>query len=30
MKIEEVNPQQDWMLSIVTEDGRVGLFDVSP
>jgi hypothetical protein len=30
MRIAEVHPERDWMLSIVTEDGRVGLFDVSP
>jgi hypothetical protein len=30
MKIEEVHPQPDWVLSIVAEDGRVGRFDVLP
>jgi hypothetical protein len=30
MRIAEVQPQQDWVLSIIAEDGSVGLFDVSP
>ncbi|NTW57237.1 MAG: DUF2442 domain-containing protein [Chlorobiaceae bacterium] len=30
MRIAELQPQTDWVLSIITEDGRVGLFDVSP
>ncbi|MBM4029472.1 MAG: DUF2442 domain-containing protein [Planctomycetes bacterium] len=30
MRIKEVRPQPNWVLSIVAEDGRVGSFDVSP
>ena len=30
MRIAELHPQPDWVLSIVAEDGRVGLFDVTP
>jgi hypothetical protein len=30
MRIAENHPQQDWVLSIIEEDGRVGRFDVSP
>jgi hypothetical protein len=30
MRIEEVHAQANWMLSIVTDDGRAGTFDVSP
>lgn len=30
MRIKEVCPQPNWVLSIVAEDGRVGSFDVSP
>ncbi|NTW82076.1 MAG: DUF2442 domain-containing protein [Chlorobiaceae bacterium] len=30
MRIAELHPQPDWVLSIIAEDGRVGLFDVSP
>jgi hypothetical protein len=30
MRIAEVRPQPDWVLSITAEDGRVGLFDVTP
>jgi hypothetical protein len=30
MKIAELRPQPNWMLSIVADDGRVGSFDVSP
>lgn len=30
MKIEEIHPQPNWILSIVADDGRVGCFDVSP
>jgi hypothetical protein len=29
MKIYEIIPQPNWILSIVAEDGRVGNFDVS-
>jgi len=30
MRIVELDPQPDWVLSIVADDGRVGRFDVSP
>ena len=30
MKIAELRPQPNWVLSIVADDGRVGSFDVSP
>jgi hypothetical protein len=30
MRVSEIHPQPDWILSIIAEDGRVGLFDVSP
>jgi hypothetical protein len=30
MKIMQVYPQSNWILSIVAEDGRVGQFDVRP
>jgi hypothetical protein len=30
MRIRELHPQSNWILSIVTEDGRVGTFDVRP
>ena len=30
MKIRQVTPQSNWVLSIVAEDGRVGQFDVRP
>lgn len=30
MRIAEISPQSNWMLSIVADDGRVGNFDVSP
>jgi len=30
MRIVELHPQPDWVLSIVSEDGRVGRFDVTP
>jgi hypothetical protein len=30
MRIIEVSPQPNWVLSIVAEDGRIGTFDVSP
>jgi hypothetical protein len=29
MRIAEVHPQPDWVLSITAKDGRIGLFDVS-
>jgi hypothetical protein len=28
MRISELRPQANWILSIVAEDGRVGVFDV--
>jgi hypothetical protein len=30
MRIVQVRPQPNWILSIVAEDGRVGEFDVRP
>ena len=30
MRIKEVCPQPNWILSVVADDGRVGSFDVSP
>jgi hypothetical protein len=30
MRIVELRPQANWVLSIVADDGRVGNFDVSP
>jgi hypothetical protein len=30
MRIVELHPQANWVLSIVADDGRVGSFDVSP
>ena len=30
MRIIAINPQSNWILSIVAEDGRRGNFDVSP
>jgi len=30
MRIKELHPQANWVLSIVADDGRVGSFDVSP
>ena len=30
MKIMQVSPQSNWILSIVADDGRVGRFDVRP
>ena len=30
MRITELYPQPNWMLSIVADDGRVGSFDVNP
>jgi len=30
MRITELHPQPDWVLSIIAEDGRIGRFDVSP
>lgn len=30
MRIVEIRPQPNWVLSIVADDGRVGSFDISP
>ena len=30
MKIVEVTPQPNWLLRIVSDDGRVGHIDISP
>jgi len=30
MRIAELYPQPDWVLSVVADDGRVGSFDVTP
>jgi len=30
MRIAEIRPQPNWVLSIVADDGRVGCFDVRP
>ena len=30
MKIIKLHPQPNWVLSVVADDGRVGIFDVSP
>ena len=30
MRIAELHPQPDWLLSVVADDGRVGSFDVTP
>ena len=30
MKIRNILPQPNWILSIVADDGRIGNFDVSP
>jgi hypothetical protein len=30
MRIVELSPQPNWVLSIVADDGRIGNFDVSP
>jgi len=30
MRIAEIRPQPNWVLSIVADDGRAGSFDVSP
>lgn len=30
MKILEITPQNNWVLSIVSDDGRAGTFDVVP
>ncbi len=30
MRIIDINPQPNWILSIVADDGRKGKFDVNP
>ncbi len=30
MRITQVSPQENWILSIVADDGRSGNFDVNP
>ncbi|MBI4764435.1 MAG: DUF2442 domain-containing protein [Deltaproteobacteria bacterium] len=30
MRIVRISPQPNWVLSIVSDDGRIGNFDVSP
>ena len=30
MRITEISPQPNWVLSIVADDGRIGKFDVTP
>lgn len=30
MKIAELRPQSNWILSVVADDGRIGDFDVTP
>lgn len=30
MRITEIHPQPNWVLSVVADDGRMGNFDVSP
>jgi len=30
MRIVEIHPQPNWILSIVAEDGQIGNFDISP
>ncbi|OGR13554.1 MAG: hypothetical protein A2277_05830 [Desulfobacterales bacterium RIFOXYA12_FULL_46_15] len=30
MRIKNILPQPNWILSIVADDGRIGNFDVSP
>ncbi len=30
MRIAELYPQSNWILSIVADDGRIGSFDVKP
>ncbi|MBM3335675.1 DUF2442 domain-containing protein, partial [Candidatus Sumerlaeota bacterium] len=30
MRIAELRPLPNWVLSVVSDDGRVGYFDVSP
>jgi len=30
MKIAEIHPESNWILSVVADDGRTGTFDVMP
>ena len=30
MRIAEISPKPNWVLSVVADDGRIGNFDVSP
>jgi len=30
MKIKEIHPNPDYTLKIVAEDGRIGIFDITP
>jgi hypothetical protein len=30
MRIRELHPQSNWILSIIADDDRIGTFDVSP
>ena len=30
MRIRTIQPQSNWMLSVVADDGRIGTFDVKP
>lgn len=30
MRITEITPQENWVLTIVTDDGRIGRFDIGP
>jgi hypothetical protein len=30
MRIRTVQPQANWVLSVVAEDGRIGVFDLKP
>lgn len=30
MRIIELTPQADWKLTVVADDGRIGIFDVRP
>ncbi len=30
MRITEISPQKNWILTVVADDGRVGHFDISP
>ena len=30
MRITKILPKPDWVLTIIADDGRIGIFDVSP